>query len=495
MERLHELKNGTDIRGVSLDNKERPVNLTVNEVRLISKGFYEWLQNNKKEKNLKVAVGCDSRLSGEDFKKEVINTLLAYGAKVYDCKMATTPAMFMTTVMEDYNCDGAIMITASHLPYYYNGLKFFTKDGGVDKKDIDKIINLSVNNTLEESNDGRLEAKRLIDDYSKILVDKIRAAVNSKKNYNKPLEGLNIIVDAGNGSGGFFASKVLEELGASTKGSQFLNPDGNFPNHIPNPENKEAIESICQAVIKNKSDLGIIFDTDVDRAAIVDKYGNPINKDALIALISVIILNEYPGSAIVTDSITTDGLSRFIEKLGGKHHRFKRGYKNVINEGIRLNGENEECHLAIETSGHAAIKENYFLDDGAFLVSKILVYVAKLAEQGKDIGELIKELEEPLESIEYRINIDRENYRDFGEGILKDLEECIKNSNEFKLPEKNYEGVRVICDSPKHNGWFLLRLSLHEPLLALNIQSDVKNGVKNIEGFVKQFLEDYNLKF
>ena len=141
MERLHELKNGTDIRGVSLENKERPVNLTVNEVRLISKGFYEWLLNNKKGKNLKVAIGCDSRLSGECFKKEVINTLLAYGAKVYDCNMATTPAMFMTTVMDDYDCDGAIMITASHLPYYYNGLKFFTKDGGVDKKDIDEILN------------------------------------------------------------------------------------------------------------------------------------------------------------------------------------------------------------------------------------------------------------------------------------------------------------------------------------------------------------------
>ena len=495
MDKLHQLKNGTDIRGIALDNKDKAVNLTVDEVRLISKGFYEWLFNKDKNKKIKVAVGCDSRLSGNKLKMETISTLLSYGVDVYDCSMATTPAMFMTTVMDNYNCDGAIMITASHLPYYYNGMKFFTTNGGLDKKDIDEIVNYANKDVLKQTNNGKLERKNLINDYSKLLVNKIRAAVNSKKNYYEPLSGLNIIVDAGNGAGGFFADKVLKELGADTNGSQFLNPDGNFPNHIPNPENKEAIESICNAVIKNKSDLGIIFDTDVDRAAIVDKLGNPINKDALIALISAIMLKDYPGSSVVTDSITTDGLTRFIESLGGKHHRFKRGYKNVINEGIKLNSEGTECHLAIETSGHAAIKENYFLDDGAFLVSKILVHVAKLGEEGKDIGELIKDLEEPLESIEYRINIDRENYRDFGEGILKDLGEEVKKNNRFQLPIKNYEGVRVICNSKEDKGWFLLRLSLHEPLLALNIQSDVKGGVAHIEEYLKQFLLNYNVEF
>jgi len=95
-----------------------------------------------------------------------------------------------------------------------------------------------------------------------------------------------------------------------------------------------------------------------------------------------IVLQEHPGSTIVTDSVTSNGLAEFIAALGGRHHRFKRGYKNVINEGIKLNAKGEECHLAIETSGHGAMKENYFLDDGAYLVVKVLIQLARLNPPG-----------------------------------------------------------------------------------------------------------------
>ena len=133
-----------------------------------------------------------------------------------------------------------------------------------------------------------------------------------------------------------------------------MDPDGSFPNHIPNPENAEAMASIRKAVLENKADLGIIFDTDVDRAGAVDKNGNEINRNPIIALMAAIVLQDHPGTTIVTDSITSDELKVFIEdKLGGRHHRFKRGYRNVINESIRLNEEGEESWLAIETSGHA----------------------------------------------------------------------------------------------------------------------------------------------
>ena len=132
--------------------------------------------------------------------------------------------------------------------------------------------------------------------------------------------------------------KVLEPLGADTSGSQFLEPDGSFPNHIPNPENEEAMHASTRAVLNSKADIGLIFDTDVDRAGAVDSTGREINRNRLIALISAILLEETPGATIVTDSITSSGLKLFIQnKLGGKHHRFKRGYKNVINEAIRLN--------------------------------------------------------------------------------------------------------------------------------------------------------------
>ena len=126
---------------------------------------------------------------------------------------------------------------------------------------------------------------------------------------------MQIIVDAGNGSGGFFAKEVLEVLGADTTGSAFLNPDGNFPNHIPNPEDQTAINFLKKAVTENNADIGIIFDTDVDRAACVDKAGNEINRNRLIALTSAIVLDEFPGSTIVTDSVTSDELHEFINFL------------------------------------------------------------------------------------------------------------------------------------------------------------------------------------
>ena len=170
-----------------------------------------------------------------------------------------------------------------------------------------------------------------------------------------------------------------------------------------NPEDENAMNSLQNAVKKNNADLGIIFDTDVDRAAAVDKNGESINRNRLIALIATIILKEHPGSYIVTDSITSDGLTEFIEKnLGGHHCRFKRGYKNVINEAIRLNQIGQECYLAIETSGHAALKENYFLDDGAYLVTKLLIMAAQMRLKGiENLLHLISGLHEAIESKEY----------------------------------------------------------------------------------------------
>ena len=142
--------------------------------------------------------------------------------------------------------------------------------------------------------------------------------------------------------------------------------DGMFPNHAPNPENKDAMKSICQATVDSGADLGIIFDTDVDRAGCVDKNGNEINRNRLVALASIIALENNQGGTIVTDSVTSTGLSEFINNyLCGVHYRFKRGYRNVINEQLRLNSEGINCPLAMETSGHAAFRDNYYLDDGA----------------------------------------------------------------------------------------------------------------------------------
>ncbi len=491
------LQNGSDIRGVAMEGVPgEMVNLTPAIATILGSAFTHWLSTtlNKKPPELTISIGRDSRLSGPALMQAVAEGITSADSTVYDVGMASTPAMFMSTIHPELRCDGAIMMTASHLPFNRNGLKFFTPKGGLEKQNITDILTLAEANAFPAaSTQGTITPYDFMSVYADTLVHMIRRGVHHPTHYERPLTGLKIIVDAGNGAGGFYASKVLEPLGADTTGSQFLDPDGTFPNHIPNPENSEAMASICQAVLKHQADFGIIFDTDVDRSAAVDHQGTELNRNRLIALISAIVLRKHPGSTVVTDSITSDGLTQFIEQdLKGVHHRFKRGYKNVINESIRLNQEGQESWLAIETSGHGAMKENYFLDDGAYLVSKLVVELAISKLNGQSLTDLIATLQEPEESVEYRIKINTEDFKGYGNRVIEALQTFALGQDDWAIAPNNYEGVRVVCNAPQESGWFLLRLSLHDPVIPLNIESNVADGVSLIAHRLVEFLKSFD---
>ncbi|GKD34360.1 phosphoglucosamine mutase family protein, partial [Tanacetum coccineum] len=531
------LQNGSDIRGVAVDGVVgEPLNLTEPVTQAIAAAFAAWLSDKKKadsSKRLKISIGHDSRISAQKLQDAASRGIASANFDVVHYGLASTPAMFNSTLTknEGFLCpvDGAIMITASHLPYNRNGFKFFTNAGGLGKADIKDILERAANiysgftpESLKEAERKAFSSISKVDYMSVYASDLVAAVRKASGNIEKPLERFHIVVDAGNGAGGFFAGKVLEPLGAITSGSQFLEPDGLFPNHIPNPEDKAAMKAITQAVLDNKADLGIIFDTDVDRSAAVDSTGREFNRNRLIALMSAIILEEHPGTTIVTDSVTSDGLTTFIEKKlvveiaaddnaarpedivdvsggtvpnpfsvseegakatylirRGKHHRFKRGYKNVIDEAIRLNSVGEESHLAIETSGHGATKENHWLDDGAYLMVKLLNKLASARASGQTGGskvltDLVEELQEPAVAVELRLKIDQNHadlkggsFRDYGEAVLKHLENKSESDPTLTKAPVNYEGVRV----SGYGGWFLLRLSLHDPVLPLNIEA------------------------
>jgi phosphomannomutase len=426
-------------------------------------------------------------------KKAFITGLSDSGFDVLDCGLASTPAMFMTTIQKTLGVEGGVMLTASHLPFNRNGMKFFTEKGGFDKGNISDLLQIAARkNFIKTDLKGKVEKIDFISDYANFLVEAIRKGVNDPEHFNTPLSGLKIIVDAGNGAGGFFAGKVLEPLGADTSGSQFLDPDGRFPNHVPNPEDKEAMDSICSAVLREKADLGIIFDTDVDRAAIVDARGHAINRNDLIALISSVILEEHPRSVIVTDSITSSGLNWFItEHLKGVHHRFKRGYKNVINESLRLNAEGTESWLAIETSGHAALKENHFLDDGAYLVAKLLIQMARMKQKGQTLSSLIDVLPRPAEEGEFRLKIRTKEFASYGAEVLEKLAELIDKEEGWSPETPNHEGIRINCSGEDEKGWFLLRMSLHDPVMPLNVESNVHGGVQAITKRLLHILKEF----
>ena len=531
MKDYSKLQNGSDIRGVAISAEKGEIpNLTAEAAADIARGFLAWLcvKTGKAPSDLKLAIGRDPRVTGRTLTDGLMHGFGPYGCRVLNCGLASTPAMFMATVFPELACDGTIMITASHLPWNRNGFKFFTADGGLEKKDISDILAFAEESEKatdvlgeKENSDGFIhrsgekiypaEEADVMGPYCRHLRELIVAGCELGE---RPLEGLKITVDAGNGAGGFYARDVLTPLGADTSSSQYLDPDGMFMNHAPNPEDKEAMHSVSMRTLTSSSDLGLIFDTDVDRSAAVDEKGREIARNGIVALASALVAEDHPGTTVVTDSITSRQLASFLEEgLGLKHFRYRRGYRNVINKAIELNDEGIDCQLAIETSGHAALKENYFLDDGAYLATKIVIKTARLKAEGKTISCVIESMEEPADEKEIRIPILAEDFGGYGDRILQDLEDHIRNlqagipkaggegsvtasaggpmgalDGPITLEEPNYEGVRINFPT----GWCLLRKSLHDPIMPMNIASDEPGGSAAILGFMTEFLSGYD---
>lgn len=559
------LQNGSDIRGVALEGIEgQNVNLSEREVFNISQSFVLWLARklDLAPGDIKIAVGRDSRISGPHLIAASLEGIVSQSAKAIDTGLSSTPAMFMSTVFPEIKANGSIMLTASHLPWNRNGMKFFAPSGGLNKSDITEILtrasefelednpfsniqfessrqsknpqdpkNLNTPNpknlntqvgglhmddmdkydreAMEGKSNKAFEKYDLMARYSAHLQDLIIKGVGQNsgvlalenpeaQNVGNiqflPLKGMRIIVDAGNGAGGFFAKDVLAPLGADTTGSMYLDPDGTFPNHPPNPEDPSALVDLCQEILNRQVDLGLIFDTDVDRAAAVDSKGREIARNRIVALAATFAKEKSPGTTVVTDSVTSTQLHDFIEnQLGLTHHRFKRGYRNVINESIRLNESGIDSQLAIETSGHGAFKDNYFLDDGAYLATLITIKATLLKREGKEISHILDSLEDPLEALEIRLPISQDDFQSYGDEVLDALEKWVRsiNDQDIQLELPNYEGVRVKLSGKYGEGWFLLRKSLHDPLLPLNIESNEAGGTNKIRALLRPFFSNF----
>ncbi|KAK7837451.1 phosphomannomutase/phosphoglucomutase [Quercus suber] len=490
IEKIRRLQNGSDVRGVALEGeKGRKVDLAPPAVEAIAESFGEWVTTGLEKESVedvRVSLGRDPRVSGASLSVAVFAGLSKAG-----CSM-----------------------TASHLPYTRNGLKFFTRKGGLTSPEVEEICDIAArkyaNRLTKVSTMLTIPPARVnfMSNYAKHLRDIIKERVNHPLHYDTPLQGFKIIVNAGNGSGGFFTWDVLDKLGADTFGSLHLNPDGMFPNHIPNPEDKIAMALTRDAVLQNTADLGIVFDTDVDRSGVVDNKGNPINGDKLIALMSAIVLREHPETTIVTDARTSMALTRFIVNRGGHHCLYRVGYRNVIDKGVQLNEDGIEAHLMMETSGHGALKENHFLDDGAYMVVKIIIEMVRMKLAGSDdgIGSLIKDLEEPSESVELRMNIISEprdakalgvqaieTFRTYiEEGQLKGWEldscgdcwvseGCLVDSNDTPAAiDAHMYRVKVSDEEHGEHGWVHIRQSIHNPNIAVNMQSVVPGGCQSM---------------
>ena len=469
------LLSGSDIRGIALGDN---CNLTNEVIKCISIAFASFIEKKKGIiiKDQIIAVGHDSRISSPRLADIFINGLVSVGAHVYNCGLCSTPAMSMAPKI--LSCTSSVEITASHHPKEFNGFKFFTINGGLKSLDIIDILSIARKSYFPKSDSvGTVRNVNLMQKYTGILKNIIKKELD----FSSPLSGIHVVVDASNGAGGFFANDVLKPLGADISGSDLLNPDGNFSTHSPNPEKQDSINHIQKITLDNNADLGIIFDADVDRCFFVDNEGIPITKNRLIALVSKMVISEHPNSVIVTDSVTSDNLKHFIEKIGGHQFRERRGYQNVISSAKDLNLESKICFLAIETSGHAAFEENEFKDDGAYLAVKMIINMVKLKKQGKKLSEEICDFKDSVESKEIRFDMDDEEQIN---GFLDTIkEECPKMPG-CSLDEDTPEGVRLNFDifegKNNYKGWCIFRQSAHDLSVVLNIESDTEGGIEKI---------------
>jgi phosphomannomutase len=341
--------------------------------------------------------------------------------------------------------------------------------------------------------------------YSRTLREAILREVTSdlkdeeQSEVTLPLAGLRIVLNAGNGSGGFFY-EVLRELGADVSASLHLISDGDFPAGVPNPEYAPMIEETRRACEEANADLGIMLDTDADRSGFIAprhvaadgtclQY-EELNRNRLIALLAVVFAKSSPGCSVVTDSVTSEGLSAFLQdKLGLQHVRYLKGYANCISKAQELTTSGAaNAEMAIETSGHCAMKENDYLDDGTYTAVKVIGMLAREAHSRRHGGEhrslldLISELDEMPEEQELRMNVldgTLQSTSAVFDFCALEIEQSCENGetaaiSRWSLDRENLEGIRVRTGD---GGYFMLRKSLHDPIISLQVEGKSRDDV------------------
>ena len=403
------------------------------------------------------------------------------------------------------------MVTASHLPPDRNGFKFFSElaPSGFSKNQIQALGDVAQRCVAEclENNAWPILGTRTMPftrqvDWMPIYADSLKRAIFSNtagivRNEAEPLAGLKIVLNPGNGAGGFFQD-VLDSLGADVSASVHLDADGSFPNGVPNPETKSMLQQTILACNEAQADLGIMLDTDADRCGfvtprIIEKDTSrksdyeALNRNRLIALLAVVFSQEKPGCAVVTDSVTSEGLSKFLnDQLGLKHVRFIKGYANVISKARELTDSGSmDAELAIETSGHCAMRENGYLDDGTYTAVKIVSLLAR--ERASDVFkeksllDLIADMEELDEVCELRMTTkdsSLESMRAVFDVCVNEIIRHCESSQVWRLDNENLEGIRIRFGS--QGQFFMLRQSLHDPIVSLQIEAQSKSEAREM---------------
>jgi phosphomannomutase / phosphoglucomutase len=410
-------------------------------------------------KTERVFVGCDNRVSSLGLKAGMIAGLASTGMNVTDIGQVLTPTVYFASA--SYGERGAgVMITGSHLDTRYNGIKMAYGAMALYDQQIQELLRLIQTDAFATGQGA------VVTDFD--LIHRHMETIGSKVKLARPMI---VALDSGNGLSGTYFPAVLEKLGAKVEGL-FLESDGTYPNHLPNPEDPEMTKDLEKKVVEVGADVGLAFDGDSDRCGFIDNHGHHIAADRLLALLARDVLKRHPGAPIVFDVKASQALPDEIKKYGGVPVMWKTGH-SLMKAKMKEIGS----PLGGEVSGHLFYGDDYFgFDDAPLIALKALEIIAN---SGKTIAELFDEIPKLVATPEIILSApDAVKFQ-----IIDEMTEALgKNYPVFTL-----DGVRVTFE----NGWGLVRASNTQPAITLRFESYTREQLVEYMNIFKALLDKH----
>ena len=400
-----------------------------------------------------VVVGRDGRLTSKALADNLIRGLQSTGTNVIDIGEVPTPVLYFAT--HALNTGSGLMVTGSHNPPEYNGIKMVMAEKTLFGDMIQEIYNC-IEQSQFASGQGSLKEVGILDSYLKTITDEVIL--------KRPLS---IAIDCGNGVAGPSAKVLFSQLGCQVS-ELYCDVDGTFPNHHPNPSEPENLRDLINTVVSNKLDLGLAFDGDGDRVGIVDEHGEVLWADRQMMLYSKDVLSRNPGAEIIFDVKSSRNLATYIEKAGGIATMWKTGHSFIKNK-MKETG----ALLAGEMSGHIFFKERWYgFDDGLYSAARMLEI---LAADDRPVSEIFNELPNDVSTPEITVHLEKDGAQH--EFIKKFIEQS--NFTDAKL--STIDGVRADYS----DGWGLVRASNTTPSLVIRFEAENEQKLNQLKSNFK----------
>lgn len=442
-------------------------------------GFIEWLKikSGKKPSDMTLTVCRDARLHSPGLSNSLIAGLTSTGANVINLGLAPTPIGYYSEVTMP-EVISAMIITASHNPSEYNGLKMTYQHQTLNEAQIKEVKELTFKNW---QNTQTPIITNLVKDYD-IIPDYIE---DMKKRFGDIGKGIKVVVDSANATGGIVGPKLYRELGCEVI-ELFSEPDGRFPNHHPNPSDLKTLKDIEKSVVDNEADVGIAYDGDSDRIGIVDTKGNPLTGDKLLLIYAMdLISNCEKKPTIVSEVKCSQVLYDTINKTGATAVMCKTGH-GYIKEKMKETG----AILAGEMSGHTFFKDRYYgFDDAIYAGCRIVEIISKNKKTNPNFK--IQDLLEPFNAVYTSNEVRFPCPNELKKSVLGKLKEYVNTHKDmFGVEIKEIvtlDGMRIVFDG----GFALIRQSNTEPVFTLRFEAKTRAECEHIEKCMLDKLQNF----